>query len=170
LENDVAYSADQKKQARERYIFKRQSPPSIALALGVPATTIRRWKREALKRSDDWDMARTSHLVGGQGLDAVVAATVEDFVMLAQATIEDIKNAGDDGHDTKVKQLVALADATSKMVAAAGRLSPKISELGIAQDVLARLSAFVSGKYPQHADAFLEILEPFGAEISNVYS
>ena len=162
------YSPEQKKQARELYIFKRQSPPSIALTLGVPATTIRRWKREALNRSDDWDMARSSHLVAGQGLEGIVAATVEDFVMLSQSTIADIKKS-DVEPETRVKQLVALADATSKMVSASGRLSPKISELGVAQDVLQRLSQFIAGEYPQHADAFLEILEPFGAEISKVY-
>lgn len=165
----MAYTANQKKQAREFYIFKRQSVPTIALALTVPATTIRRWKREALKRSDDWDMARSSHLVAGQGLEGIVASTVEDFVMLSQSTIADIKNS-DVGPETRVKQLVALADATSKMVSASGRLSPKISELGVAQDVLQRLSQFVAGDFPQHADAFLEILEPFGAEIATVYT
>ena len=164
----MAYTAIQKKKARECYIFKRQSPPTIGLALGIPATTIRRWKREALKHSDDWDLAKSAHMISGQGLDAVVSATIEDFVMLTQATIEDIKAAGDD-HDIKVKQLVALADAMTKAVSAAGRLSPKISELGVAQDVLQRLSQFIAGDYPQHADAFLEILEPFGAEIAKVY-
>ena len=165
----MAYSADDKKKAREYYIFKRQAMPTIAQALGVPVTTIRRWKRAALKHSDDWDVARSGHLVAGQGLEAIVAATIEDFIILTQATIEDIKKA-EGQPDVRVKQLVALADAMTKAVAAAGRLTPRISELGVAQDVLKRLAEFVSGEYPQHAEAFLEILEPFGAEIAKVYS
>lgn len=165
----MAYSPDKKKKAREFYVFKRQSMPTIALALGVKVTALRRWKREALARSDDWDAARSGHLVAGQGLEAIVAATIEDFVILTQATIEDIKEAKGQP-DVRVKQLVALADAMTKAVAAAGRLTPRISELGVAQDVLKRLADFVSGEYPQHGDAFLEILEPFGAEIAKVYS
>ena len=164
----MAYSPQLKKQARERYIFKRQSMPTISLALAVRASTIRRWKRDALSHMDDWDIARSAHMIAGQGLEAVVAATVEDFVILSQATIEDIKASGADS-ETKVKQLAALADAITKTVSAASRLAPKLSELGIAQDVLKRLSEFVSSEYPQHADAFLEILEPFGVELVKAY-
>ena len=165
----MAYNPDQKKKARERYVFKRQSLPTIALALGIPLATIRRWKREALGHSDNWDVAKSGNLVAGQGLESVVASTIEDFVMLTQATIEDIKVAKGQP-DVRVKQLVALADAMTKAVSAAGRLTPKISELGVAQDVLERLSKFVAGNHPQHADAFLEILEPFAEEIAAAYS
>ncbi len=165
----MAYSNDLRKKAREAYIFKRQAPQTIALALGVPASTIRRWKKEALCHSDDWDVAKNAHLIAGQGLDGIISATIEDFVILSQATIDDIKNADADPA-TRVKLLVALADAMTKAVSAAGRLTPKISELGVAQDVLRRLSEFVGENHPHHADAFLEILEPFAAEIARAYS
>lgn len=164
----MAYTAEQRKKAREAYVFKRQSPPTISLAIGVPATTIRRWKSDALKHGDDWGVARSANLIAGQGLEAVVMATIEDFVMLTHATMEDIKSSPADV-DIKVKQLVSLADAMTKAVAAAGRVTPKISELGVAQDVLQRLTAFVAENFPHHADAFLEILEPFGLEIVGAY-
>lgn len=165
----MAYTHKQKRDARDRYVFKRQAIMSIAHAIGVTASTIRRWKREALARHDDWDQLRKAMLVSGQGLESVVASTMEEFVLLTKSTIEDIKVAKTD-HVTRVKELVALADAMTKAVSAAGRLTPKLSELGIAQDVLKRLSEFIAGEYPQHADAFLEILEPFGAEIAKAYS
>ena len=165
----MAYTADQRKKAREASVFKRQSPPTISLAIGVPPTTIRRWKSDALRKGDDWGVARSANLIAGQGLEAVVMTVVEDFVMLTHASMDDIKGSTSDV-DTKVKQLASLADSMTKAVAAAARVTPKISELGVAQDVLQRMSSFVAENYPQHADAFLEILEPFGHEIVGAYS
>lgn len=165
----MAYTADQKRKAREAYVFKRQSPPTISLAIGVPATTIRRWKSNALKKGDDWNVMRSSNMIAGQGLEAVVMAVVENFVIHTQASLDDINNNTGDV-DIKVKQLASLADSMTKAVAAAKKVTPKISELGVAQDVLKRQSVFIAENYPQHADAFLEILEPFGLEIVGAYS
>ena len=164
----MAYSADKKKTARELFIFKRQALPTIALALGVPVSTIRRWKRQALDLSDNWEVMRSGHLIAGQGLEAILSSTIEDFVIASQDTIREIKATSGDP-DKKVRQLVSLADAMSKAVSSVARLAPKISELGVAQDVLKRLADFVAADHPHHADAFLEILEPFGAEIAKAY-
>jgi hypothetical protein len=43
------------------------------------------------------------------------------------------------------------------------------SNLQLAGDVVRHLSAFVRETYPQHAAAFLEILEPFGDKLVEIY-
>ena len=65
--------------------------------------------------------------------------------------------------------MASLSDAFNKMVASAGRVAPKISELGVANDVLQRQAEFIREFYPQHAAAFLEIIEPFGERLVEVY-
>lgn len=164
----MAYSAAQKKKARHGYVFERLALATIAVTLGVPLSTVRRWKREASARSDDWDVARSAHLIGGQGLESVIGSTVEDFALMAQATMEKMKSTKYEP-DEIVKMMASLADSTNKMIAASGRLTPKISQLGVAQDVLQRLTNFVQEDFPHHADAFLEILEPFGYELAKAY-
>lgn len=166
----MAHGADKKREARKAYVFQRQSMPTISLTLGVSVATLGRWKKDAKSRGDDWDVARSAHMIAGDGLEAVVAAVVEDFVVLFQASIEQLKNDDQMPADHRVKHMAALSDAFNKMVAAAGRVSPKISELGVANDVIKRLAEFIRAHYPQHAAAFLEILEPFGDAIVEAYS
>lgn len=160
--------ADLKREARRRYVIERQALPTIAAAIGVSEGTVSRWKRAALASGDDWQGRRQAHLVAGEGLESVVAATVEDFVMLAQATIVALKGQ-EDAPEKRAQTLASLADAMGKMVSAAGRLAPKTSELGVAQDVIRRLGKFIAEHHPEHATAFLEILEPFGAELAEAY-
>jgi hypothetical protein len=165
----MAQNEDKKRQARKRYIYERQSVPTIRLALGVSESSVRRWKRDAKAAGDDWDVARSATMLAGDGLESVVAAVVEDFVILFQATVEQIKSAENMDAGARVKLMASLSDAFNKMVASAGRVAPKISELGVANDVLQRMAAFVQENYPQHGEAFVEILEPFGEQLAGVY-
>ncbi len=114
-------------------------------------------------------MARSASIIAGEGIETVVSSVVEDFMIMAQALLEEIKN-GELTMDQKVKQLVALADAMTKMTASAGKLAPKISELGVAQDVMRHLLDFVRQHFPQHAAVILEIIEPFGERLAGLYT
>jgi len=165
----MAHGLDKKREARRRYVIERQSLPTIAAALGTSEGSVSRWKREAKAVGDDWHARRQAHLIAGEGLESVVAATVEDFVMLAQSTVGALKLDDELSAEKKAQLLASLADAMGKMVASAGRLAPKISELGVAQDVIRRLSTFIAEHHPEHGIAFLEILEPFGASIADAY-
>ena len=144
--------------------------PTIALLVGVSAATLRRWKHSAKEEGDDWDVARSAHLIAGQGFEAVISAVVEDVVVLAQSTIEAIKADDNMPAESRVKLITSLSDSLNKMVSAAGRAAPKISELGVAQDVIQRLAVFVRENHAQHAIAFEEILEPFAVHLTDVYS
>ena len=160
---------DLRRKARSDYIYRRMNGATISLALGVSQATFGRWKKVAKAAGDDWDIARSASIIAGEGIETVVSSVVEDFMIMAQSLLDEIKN-GQLSMDQKVKHLVALADAMTKMTAAAGKLAPKISELGVAQDVMRHLLDFVRQNFPQHAAAILEIIEPFGERLAGLYA
>ena len=142
---------------------------TIATAYGLSEATVGRWKKAAKAAGDDWDKARTAHVIAGEGVEVVVSSVVEDFMIQAQAILDEIR---DGMHTTreKVDMLVSPSDAMTKMAAAAKRFAPKISEFGVAQDVMAKLLAFVKDAFPQHAATILEIIEPFAARLAETYN
>ncbi len=165
----MAIETDIKRKARSEYIYKRKTMVMIALSCGVSAGTIRRWKKKAESVGDNWDTARAAHTIAGEGLDAVIINVVEEFMIMAQHMIEELKDGKDQPLEKRVSQITSLADAMNKMTASAGKLAPKISELGVAQDVLRRQLEFVRENFPQHADVILEIIEPFGERLVEAY-
>lgn len=160
---------DTRRKARSDYVYRRMTGATIAMSLGISQATFGRWKKIAKLNGDDWDMARSASIIAGEGIETVVSSVVEDFMIMAQALLEEIKN-GELTMEQKVKHLVALADAMTKMTAAAGKLAPKISELGVAQDVMRHLLDFVRQHFPQHASVILEIIEPFGGRLTGLYT
>lgn len=138
---------------------------TIAEAYGISEATFGRWKKKARDEGDDWDAARAASVIAGQGIEAVVSSVLEDFMLQAHALMEEIKGEGL-AVDAKIKHMVALADAMTKMTASAGRLAPKLSELGVAQAVVQELIDFVREQFPHHLDTIRELLEPFGERLS----
>lgn len=166
----MAFDGDQRRKARADYVYRRMSLSTIALTLNVAQTTIGRWKKAAKEDGDDWDMARSAAVIAGEGLDTVVSSVVEDFVIMAQALLDEVKNNKDLSIDQKIKHMVALGDAMVKVTASAGKLAPKISELGVAQSVVQHLIAFVQEQFPQHISVVQEILVPFGDRIASAFT
>ncbi|MGH1355355.1 MAG: DUF1804 family protein [Thalassovita sp.] len=158
-----------RRKARSDYVYRRFTMATIAAAYGVSAASVGRWKKAAAAEGDDWDKARTAHVIAGEGVEAVVSTVVEDFMIQAQSILDEIKN-GDHTVKEKVDMLVSLSDAMTKMAASAKRFAPKVSELGVAQDVMSKLLAFVKDEFPQHAEAILEIIEPFAARLAEIYT
>jgi len=165
----MAHDADKRREARRKYIYDRQALPTVALALGVSEPTLRRWKREAAAEGDDWDQVRAATAVSGGGLDQLIVEVVQKYVALHQATIDDLVANPDLPVAEKAKILASLADAFTKTVNSAGRVSPKISELGVAMDVLKLFGDYIAREHPSLAPGLLEVLEPFGAHLSEVY-
>lgn len=165
----MANDQDTRRKARSDYIYRRMTVATIAMTLNVSQATIGRWKKAAKENGDDWDMARSAAVIAGEGLDTVVSSVVEDFVLMAQALLEEVKG-GELTLDQKIKHMVALGDAMVKVTASAGKLAPKISELGVAQSVVQHLIAFVQEQFPQHISVVQEILVPFGDRIASAFS
>jgi transposase len=162
-------SDENRRKARSDYVHRRMMQSTIAITLGVSEATIGRWKKAAKDAGDDWDKARAAHVLAGEGVEVVVSTVVEDFMIQAQGILDEIKEGT---HTTreKVDMLVQLSDAMTKMAASAKRFAPKVSELGVAQDVMAKLLDFVREEFPHHAKAILEIIEPFGERLSEIYA
>jgi uncharacterized protein YjcR len=158
-----------RRKARSEYVYRRFTMATIAAAYGVSAASVGRWKKAAAAEGDDWDKARTAHVIAGEGVEAVVSTVVEDFMIQAQSILDEIKN-GDHTVKEKVDMLVSLSDAMTKMAASAKRFAPKVSELGVAQDVMGKLLAFVKDEFPHHAEAILEIIEPFAERLAEIYT
>lgn len=158
-----------RRKARSDYVYRRFTAATIAAAYSVSETTVGRWKKAARDAGDDWDRARTAHVIAGEGVEAVVSTVVEDFMMQAQSILDEIKD-GNHAVTEKVAMLVSLSDAMTKMAASAKRFAPKISELGVAQDVMSKLLDFVRQEFPHHAAAILEIIEPFGERLAEIYT
>ncbi|MCH2165923.1 MAG: DUF1804 family protein [Marinovum sp.] len=171
----MAADSDKRRQARSEYVYKRKTLAMIGLSVGVSSNTIGRWKRAAKAIGDDWDTARSAHMIAGEGLDAVITTVVEEFMIMAQAAIDDLKadalkNRDDQMPiDKRISMMTSLADAMTKMTNSAGKLAPKISELGVAQDVIRRLMEFVKEHYPDHAHVILQIAEPFSDHLVEAY-
>jgi len=165
----MAHGKDKQKQARSHYVLNRQSLPAVAALLKVPAATLRRWKAAAKEGGDDWDKARAAGLISGQGYTDLISGALEEFAVQFRTVMDALKEDKAMPAAEKVKLLASVSDAFNKTVAAAGRAAPKISELGVAYDVLQRLSDFALNKRPDIAPQILEILEPFGTEIAEVY-
>ncbi|KQI69393.1 hypothetical protein AN189_02935 [Loktanella sp. 3ANDIMAR09] len=167
---------DKRRQARSEFIYKRRTLAMIGLSVGVSTNTIGRWKRAALAAGDNWETARAAHMIAGEGLDAVITTVVEEFMIMAQSAIDDLKADGLKERadqlpiDKRIMMMTSLADAMTKMTASAGKLAPKISELGVAQDVIQRLMVFVRDNYPEHAQILLQISAPFSDHLVEAYA
>ena len=165
----MAHPDETRRAVRAAFVFDQLGLEVAAIKHEVPIATARRWKAEAKKAGDDWDKARGAHVLAGEGVEVVVSTVVEDFMIQAQGILDEIKEGT---HTTreKVDMLVQLSDAMTKMAASAKRFAPKVSELGVAQDVMAKLLDFVREEFPHHAKAILEIIEPFGERLSEIYA
>lgn len=166
----MSNDTDTRRKARSDYVYRRMTMATISVTLNVSQATLGRWKKAAKANGDDWDMARAASTIAGEGLDTVVSSVTEDFVIMAQALLDEVKNNKDLTLDQKIKHMVALGDAMVKVTASAGKLAPKISELGVAQSVVQHLVGFVQEQFPQHISVVQEILIPFGDRIATAFA
>lgn len=164
----MAHKPQIRSAARAAYVHEAQPMEAVAARLAVSAGTLSRWKREALDSGDDWDRARAAARLAGQGAEAVATAVLEDFVLLFQSTLAEIKS-GSIPPLAKAEAISRLSDAYHKTTAAASRGNPKLSRLAIAMDVLQLLAEHIRQHRPQLAAAFAEMLEPFGADLAKAY-
>lgn len=165
----MAHDDNSRREARRKYVTERQPLPMVALMVKVPESTLRRWKRAAKASGDDWDMARSAGMVAGGGLDALMSEVIEDYVVQHKSAIESLRETTDIDATGKAKVLASLADSFNKTMVSAGRLSPQISQLGVAMDVLRRLGDFIASNHPREVETFLAVLEPFGETLPEIY-
>lgn len=166
----MAYNDEIKREVRSAYIYKGMTLKAAAQASNVPYETTRHWKRKAEQAGDNWDNARAAARISQSGVKALTADIIEDFALLFQSTLEEIKNASEIKPLQKAEAISRLSDAYQKTVKAAGNSNPELSKLAVAMDVLKRQAEFIKAEYPDHLELFIEILEPFGEVISREFS
>jgi len=105
-------------------------------------------------------------LLAGEGMESVARQMLADYVVQHKALMDLINGDATLGAAAKVDMLASLADSFNKTVAASRRVLPETNKLATALGVINKLSDFIRANFPQHAAAFVEILEPFGEELS----
>jgi len=154
---------------RASYVVDQLSLSAAAARNGIPITTVRNWKRADKKLGDDWDRARVAQMIAGGGIEDVVRQTLGVVVQQVQATVQAIQENPDMSPQIKVDMLASLANAYNKLITASKRMMPETDKLAVATDVVKRLVEFTRTQHPQHAQALLEVLEPFGDELAKAY-
>jgi hypothetical protein len=165
----VAYPEEKKLAVRRSYVYQRLSLQHAADVNEVNYQTARAWKRKAADDGDDWDTARTASRMAGGGVGDMTAEVLEDFALLFQSTITELKE-GDFNALQKAEVISRLSDAYTKTMKAAGGSNPKIAKLSVAMEVLDELAKFIRKNSPQDLERFASILDPFGQHISRVMS
>ncbi len=165
----MAHPKEKKTAARAAYVYEALTLEVIARRIDASIGTVARWKRDAGDGGDDWDRARAAARLSGQGAEAVTQAVMEDFVLLFQSTLTEVKEATDIKPLAKAEIISRLSDAYNKTMSAVAKGNPKLSKLAVAMEVLQALAGFIRQHYPKHANAFAEVLEPFGEEMAKTY-
>ncbi|TAN51571.1 MAG: DUF1804 family protein [Methylococcaceae bacterium] len=162
----MAHGEETRRRLRKSYIFDGLELPAAAAACGVPLPTARRWKREAIDAGDDWDKARGAQLLAGGSIEEVLRQAMAGLMRQVQATIQAVEDDGAMAPAVKVQMLASCADSCAKLTAAMRRMMPETDALAVRMETIKKLGEFISAGYPQHREAFLEILKPFADEVA----
>ena len=165
----MAHPKERRNHLRGLYVFKQLPMEAACAAAGLPKTTGNRWKLDAKAAGDDWDSARSAVALGDDNFKQLSQRLLQDYLVLHQSMIDEIKVNDKLTTVQKTQMLASLSDSFNKSIAAFRRISPEINSHAIALDVVSRLVGFIQSKFPQTAPAMLEVLEPFGLEISKAY-
>lgn len=163
------YGDDTRAALRRAFVYDRLELPAAAAQAGVSVNTARRWKAAAEAAGDDWSRARSAARLAEEGRQSVAEMILNDYLVLHQACMEEVKAASGIDPLKKAEALARLAAAFTKTMAAVGKASPDLSRLAVATDVIQRLAAFVRAGFPDRAPALLEVLEPFAAALAKEY-
>lgn len=164
----MAHDEATRRAARSAYAYDQLPLERAAAKAGVPASTLARWKREAKAEGDDWDKARTACLLASGGTEDVARQVLADYMVQHKTLLDDLRD-GTIAPKERAAILASLADSFNKTVAACRRVMPETNELAVALEVLGLFGDFVREQFPGHAQALLEVLEPFGYELSKHY-
>lgn len=165
----MAHPQETRERLRKAYVFNGLSLEIASAQVDVSFGTARRWKKDSLDKGDDWDKQRSAHMMAGGGLEDVSRALLSGLVIQFKTTMDAVNDAEGIAPQKRVEMLASLADAYNKSISASKRILPETSQLATALEVLQKQGSFIAEHYPQHLQAFAEILEPFGTEIEKAY-
>ena len=133
---------------------------TAAADCGICLRTAYAWKAEAKAAGDDWNRLRAVYTLSN--VEATAQGVLRRMMGQYDKAALDLEADPDLPAVKRAEVLATLADALAKTVAANKRLMPETSDLAAAVRALGVLTAFTVERYPQHAAALAEIIEPFG--------
>lgn len=167
----MAHAPEKRAIVRAAYVHERLPIEMAAAKADVSERTAQRWKSDAFAEGDDWDKSRAVSHMAGAGFDLVITKLLGDYITLHESVTSQLMDKQHVLDPLKMADAIGtLADAFTKTMGGIGKASPKHMRLAVANDVLRMLGDYVRHRAPQHAAAFVEILEPFSAELAQQMS
>lgn len=157
----MARPQEEKDKIRNGYIFDQLPLDMVAMRVGVPKDTARRWKMQAAKAGDDWEKLRAAHTLAGNGLENIARTVLISLVVKCQATMDQLNNNPDLPPKESVLLLASLSDSLSKAVSSSKKILPETDRLATALEVVQMLGVYISEKHPGLNASFLDVLEGF---------
>lgn len=170
LDGNHGYPKPLRDEVRALYVHGHLTIPQISEKINLPIRTIHRYRAKARTEGDDWENARLSALIAGQGYQATVSQVLEGLLQQSRSVMEAINANESLDSEKKMSMLAQLAYSMNMARKAAEGLNPKISKLTVALEVLNLLTRYIRDEHPEHTAAFLEILQPFGTELRRRYA
>ena len=170
LDGVTGYAKNIRDEVRALYVHGHLTITQICEKLNLPARTLHRYRAKARMEGDDWENARLSALIAGQGYQAAVSQVLEGLLQQSQSVMQAITADEEIDSEKKMTMLAQLAYSMNMARKAAEGLNPKISKLTIALEVLNLLTRYIRDEHPEHTAAFLDILQPFGTELRRRYA
>lgn len=164
----MAYSQSVRDAVRDAFVHDRLPLQAAAERVGVSYSAAQSWKRKARLDGQCWDKARAAARMASGGLGDLTSQLLEDFAILFQTTVEQIRDAQVDPLK-KAEAISRLSDAYTKTMRAATRGAPEIGQLALALEIIDLLARFVRSQFPEHAEALITVLEPFGQKVAQKY-
>lgn len=165
----MAHAPEKRQQARAAYIYGRLTAEGVAAKIDIPVATVRRWKSAADAAGDDWDKARAAQAMSQAGAGAIAEIVLADYLILHQKSVELLNSAEGINPLALADAMAKLADAFTKTMGAVAKAAPDLARYAVATELLGDLAQFAAERYPQHAGALAELLEPFAAYVSEKY-
>lgn len=166
----MAHPPETRQRLRQLYVYDRLSLEAAAERIEVPLGTARRWKAAAEAEGDDWERARSAASLSTAGAGAVAQIVLQDFLTLHQSVTGEVMNLPPANALAKAEAMSRLADAFTKTMGAVARAAPDLHRYAVASELLQDLAVFVGDRYPQHAPALAEVLEPFALDVAKRYA
>ena len=167
----MAHPKETREKLRRLYVSDGHTLEIAAMMCEIPTATARSWKRAAKETGDDWDKVRAAYTLAGGGIEDLSRSLLAGFLVQYQSTMTMLQDASVEElmPSERAKLLASLSDAFTKTVSANAKVMPETSKLATAIEVLELFGEVIKEKYPQHLQAYVELVEPLGAEIEKKY-
>ncbi len=100
--------------------------------------------------------------------NTIICEMLEDYLGIHNRAVSEIKKQVTDPLK-QVEALSKLSQALDRTFRALDKVTPELSPLAIARQVLEQQVTFVKERFPNHAPALLEVLRPFGRELAQTF-